>query len=153
MFKRLSWLTVILAGLASCQPAADFTLMDGSAHRVSDFRGRWLIVNFWADWCEPCRDELPLLARFAEHHASRVTVLAVPFEPLSRAELARQIELLDIRLPVVQQQPPPQLPFPVPTSLPETWLVTPDGVIRGPLHGPQTEASLLKAIRVVDPTF
>ncbi len=153
MFKRLSWSALLIGGLLGCQPASEFSLLDGSAHRLRDFQGRWLIVNFWADWCEPCRDELPLLARFARLHADRVTVLAVPFEPLARDELVRQVASLRIEVPVIQHQPPPQLPFPVPTSLPVTWLVAPNGAVSGPLLGPQTESSLLQAIREVDPAF
>jgi len=153
MFKRLTWSIAWLLLLSACQPDADFTLLDGSQHRLNEYRGRWLIVNYWADWCEPCRDELPLLARFAEKHADRVTVLAVPFEPLSRDELVRQVEKLGIRLPVVQHQPPPRLPFPTATSLPVTWLIGPDGQVTGPLLGPQTEVSLLQAIRTRDSAF
>jgi peroxiredoxin len=45
--------------------APDFSLvdMDGATHRLSDLRGRTVIVNFWATWCPPCRDELPSMER------------------------------------------------------------------------------------------
>ena len=48
------------------RPAApDFELMDidGKTHRLSDYRGEVVIINFWATWCPPCREEMPSMAR------------------------------------------------------------------------------------------
>jgi thiol-disulfide isomerase/thioredoxin len=58
----------------------DLTLADanGAAHRLSDFSGHALIINFWATWCEPCRREIPLLIRLRrERHASGLEVVGI----------------------------------------------------------------------------
>ena len=46
-------------------PAPDFTLqdIDGNLHRLSEYRGRPVIINFWATWCPPCREEIPSMNR------------------------------------------------------------------------------------------
>jgi len=54
-----------LTKLSEISPAPDFLLtdLDGNQHRLSDYRGQVLIINFWATWCPPCRDEMPSMQR------------------------------------------------------------------------------------------
>jgi peroxiredoxin len=54
-----------LTRLADAPLAPDFSLldMDGAVYRLSDYRGRVVIVNFWATWCPPCREEMPSMQR------------------------------------------------------------------------------------------
>lgn len=62
-------LTQILTPLSTPVPAPDFTLkdMDENTHTLSDYRGRVVVINFWAVWCPPCRKEMPSLERLRQH--------------------------------------------------------------------------------------
>ena len=52
--------------------------IDGAVHRLADWRGRPLVINFWATWCEPCRREIPLLrALRREHTADRLEIVGI----------------------------------------------------------------------------
>jgi cytochrome c biogenesis protein CcmG/thiol:disulfide interchange protein DsbE len=78
---------VAAAGVAEVgSPAPDFVLpaLDGGGDvRLADFRGRPVIVNFWASWCNPCREEFPLLkATLREHRADRLAVIGVTFQDI-----------------------------------------------------------------------
>ena len=67
-------------------PELELRALDGPAHRLADYRGKVVLVNFWATWCEPCRDEMPAMQRLKEKLAGRpFTVLAVNLdEPEAR---------------------------------------------------------------------
>jgi len=61
----------LLSAVAGRPEAPDFSLTDlnGQSHRLSDYRGKVVVVNFWATWCPPCREEMPSLDRAAQRLA------------------------------------------------------------------------------------
>ncbi|MDS8877070.1 TlpA disulfide reductase family protein, partial [Streptococcus pneumoniae] len=67
-------------GLSQGQTAPDFTLTDqnGDTVKLSDYRGKKVILNFWATWCPPCRAEMPHMQEFHENNTDGdVVILAV----------------------------------------------------------------------------
>jgi cytochrome c biogenesis protein CcmG/thiol:disulfide interchange protein DsbE len=69
--------------------APDFQIsdFDGARHRLSDFRGKPVYVNFWATWCGPCREELPEMQELLDRHEDDLAIITVNrSEPLDRAE-------------------------------------------------------------------
>jgi len=66
-------------GTRAGQLAPDFEISDfeGERHRLSDFRGQVVYVNFWATWCVPCQEELPDLAYVADQHGDELAVITV----------------------------------------------------------------------------
>ncbi|WP_236585230.1 TlpA disulfide reductase family protein [Dyella sp. EPa41] len=78
-WRYLAVLVLLLAGMSAAfanelrlgQPAPGITLntLDGRHISLDELRGKTVILTFWATWCEPCRDELPMLSRYAQEHA------------------------------------------------------------------------------------
>lgn len=58
-------------------PAFTMTLFDGSEFRLEDHRGQVVVVNFWASWCEPCREEMPALQQAADEAGDDVVFVGV----------------------------------------------------------------------------
>jgi peroxiredoxin len=69
----------VAVGTEVGQRAPDFTLaaVDGEELSLSDFRGRPVVLNFWATWCPPCRAEMPAIQSFYEKRGREIQVLAV----------------------------------------------------------------------------
>jgi thiol-disulfide isomerase/thioredoxin len=67
-------------------PALELSDLEGARHRLADYRGKVVLVNFWATWCEPCREEMPSIERLRASLEGRpFAVLAVNLaEPESR---------------------------------------------------------------------
>lgn len=113
--------------------------------------GRWVIINYWAKWCAPCREEIPELNHFAEAFADRVQVLGVNYDGLQGDALAADMTALDIRFPVLLADPHPALDIARPSALPATLLIAPDGKLKEVLLGPQTAAALAQHIQEASP--
>lgn len=132
---------------ASIGAEADFTLADsdGRLHHLSDLRGRWVLVNFWATWCAPCVTEIPIIQQFVESHADSLAAIGINFEEINSATLQKAIAELEIRYLVVQAGDAPILPFEPLKGLPSTFLVSPDGHIMFRHTGELTQSQLSAA--------
>ncbi|MGB1108933.1 MAG: TlpA disulfide reductase family protein [Gammaproteobacteria bacterium] len=120
-----------LTTLAARAEPVDFsrTSLSGEEFRLSDHRGKWVVINFWATYCGPCLRELPMLARFHRTHKDKdAVVVGVNFEVIEEKALRAFVEKLDIPFPIVQVGDTPLIPFePLERGLPETFFVSPDG--------------------------
>ncbi len=123
----------IAAGVALATDDADFTLpdLDGQLHSLSDYRGKWVLVNYWATWCPPCLEELPELETFHADSAGQAVVLGVNMESIEHAKLRGFVadRLLSFPILVAGERPDrDQLLGPI-DGMPTSYLVTPEGKI------------------------
>ena len=76
--KKLRLLAVAVALLASsvgvASPAFDLVDTQGRRHRLADYQGRWVVLNFWATWCVPCIQEIPEIAQYHRAHGDVVVI-------------------------------------------------------------------------------
>ena len=82
-------------------PVLTGTDLNGRVWRLSDLRGKAVLLNFWASWCEPCRAEMSALQTLAEVYGSeKLVVLTVNFKE-SAAKVTQFVTSTDLRLPVL----------------------------------------------------
>jgi thiol-disulfide isomerase/thioredoxin len=111
-------------------PALTLTDLEGKPHRLADYRGKAVLVNFWATWCVPCRDEMPSIEKLrASLEGKPFVVLAVNLaEPESR--IRKFLEVVPVRFPVLLDRDAQTARAWQARVLPATFIVGPDGVVR-----------------------
>ena len=104
--------------------------LEGRAHRIEDYRGKVVLVNFWAAWCEPCREEMPSIGRLRDSLAGRPFVeLAVNLAE-SEARIRGFIERVSMNFPVLLDRDSVVAKAWQARILPASYLIGPDGRIR-----------------------
>jgi len=104
--------------------------LNGRTHRLADYRGKVVLVNFWATWCEPCREEMPSIERL------RQSLAGTPFEVLAvnigepRGRIERFLEKMPLGFPVLLDRDSSAAKAWKARVVPATFLVGPDGRIR-----------------------
>lgn len=111
----------------------------------ADLDGQWMVVNYWAEWCAPCRDELPEFNRL-EHDNADITVLGVNYDGISGEQLVELVEKMNIQFSVMGQDFVDSFNLDRPEVLPTTYIFNPEGDLVHSLPGPQTEQALLKLL-------
>ena len=131
----------------SCSEQVDFYLTNGKPKSIDDYRGTWLVINFWAEWCAPCRKEVPELNRLHENSGLlNVAIIGVSYDPLLENDIAKIAESWQIQYPLMKSDPIPILPFGLPQSLPGNYILDPTGKLVAKLKGEQTYESLTKLL-------
>ncbi len=133
--------------LGEAAPAAPLPLLKGSGKgSLADYRGRWVLVNFWASWCVPCREEAPLLERFQRRHGGPdFTVVGIDSRDLSgdgRAFVRR----FGLSYPQLRDGDGATSHDFGTTGVPENFLVDPAGRVQLLVRGPVTEEYLEDAV-------
>ena len=145
--RRLAkWLTLVLCLLfwTPTANAVDFELLDldGNRYRLSEFLGKWVVINFWATWCSPCLKEIPELISFQSRHESEVVVLGVNFEDGPLLDVKEFVASLGINYLVLRSGEEPLIPFEPLKGLPSTFLVSPEAEYVDFVLGAVTAAEL-----------
>ncbi len=143
---RLSLLAVVLTGVLgvpawsdSTGPAPDFTLVDrdGRKFSLSELRGQVVMINFWASWCAPCREEMPLLEQIYQRYESLgFTLLGVNVEENS-ADAEAWLEDRPVSFPILYDPQNGVSKLYDVVAMPSTVLVDRQGNVRFLHHGYQ----------------
>lgn len=91
---------VLLAPRTMALPAIIGTDLSGRAWKAADLRGKVVLLNFWASWCEPCRAEMPALQALQAAHPGRLVVFAINYKESPEA-VARFVQRQGWSLPIV----------------------------------------------------
>ena len=113
------------------KPAPDFTLTDieGKPHKLSDYRGRNVVVVFWATWCGPCKLEVPHLKGLQESYSKdKLAILAISEEPVALVKTFVQEQ--GITYTVLTSPGDLAAPFGQVQAIPSSFFIDPEGRVK-----------------------
>lgn len=130
---------LVLLALAGCQNQ-EFERANGTTLEWESLRGHWVLVNYWAEWCKPCLEEIPELN--ALNRSGSVVVLGVNFDGIKGQPLMDLGERMGIEYGMLAEDPGPALGWQLPVGLPATFVVDPEGNLKEARFGQQTEEDI-----------
>ena len=141
-------LLVAASWSAHSQENAGYQLkdLDGVVHKVSDLKGKFLVMNFWATWCPPCIKEMPELENFYQNHRDTAEVWGVSFEMTEPADIKSFVEKLNVTYPLLGNGQEPKTGFGTVKVLPTTFIIDRDGKFLHRFEGPITERDIVDII-------
>jgi thiol-disulfide isomerase/thioredoxin len=143
----------LLVGLSASaayetEEPVDFSLpqLGGGQVSLSDFRGEWVLINYWATWCSPCRKEMPELSALHDERDD-VTVLGLAFEDTDDSAFEEFLAEFHASYPIlrVDVYHPPE-PFGAPKVLPTTIILDAEGRAVKAFLGPVTREDIERFI-------
>lgn len=147
---KLLLITSVFAATFSTGPAAAaeaFSLTDagGKVHRLADYRGKWVIVNFWATWCPPCLEEIPDLVGIFESRKD-VQVFGVAMEFQDAKQVLQFAEGMFVNYPIVLGDEKVAASFGGIKGLPTTLIYDPRGELASRHAGKVTRKQIEELI-------
>lgn len=119
----------------------------GRSIDIAELKNKWIIINYWATWCDACLHEIPELNRFYRHSAAKnVVIYGVNYDHLTSNELLQASNDSGIHFPVLVDDPSLIWKIGATDVLPVTYIINPKGSIVKKFIGPTTEQALSEAL-------
>jgi thiol-disulfide isomerase/thioredoxin len=132
------------------RPAPDFELADlnGNSVRLSQYKGHPLILNFWATWCEPCKQEMPLLEAYQKKYSPDLIVLGVDSGE-GKVVVKSFLEKNEITFPIVLDETSRIGPIYQIAGYPTSFFIDRNGILRSEHIGQVTEDLLVPYLNTI----
>jgi len=141
---------VTQAGVGGPAPAWTLPDPDGKQVSFSDFKGKVVVVDFWATWCPPCKTEMPGYIELQKKYAGDVVFVGISVDgDPSRSKVKAFMKTLGINYPIVMADDDIQTRFKLNQGYPTTYIIDRNGIIRSRKVGGVSKAEFEKSLLAV----
>jgi peroxiredoxin len=125
---------------ADVERAPEITMkrLDGKKASLSDYRGKWVFLNFWATWCPPCLQEMPEMEQFHKQFKSKMSMVAISVDKDDPAKIAAFVKDRGYTFEVFMDGDGESLSKFGESSIPVTYIINPSGDVVSRANGPRT---------------
>ena len=141
-FLRFTLFLLCLGMNTLAYPNVVLTEMNGKKIDFESLQGKWVMINYWASWCQPCLDEIHELNTFYRHNQKKVALFAVNYDALPVQQQQQLIQKYEITYPSLRNDPAKSLELGALVGVPATYVFNPNGQWVDTLYGGQTSNSL-----------
>lgn len=141
------FLAVTLCTIGCAPDAVD---SNGRPIRIADYQGRWVVINYWATWCNPCIQEIPALIKLRTYYRDKVIVLGVNVDNLSDPVLNNLAEGYQVNYPFLNHFPIERWGGKNSSDIPVTYIIDPKGKLYQTLKGPQNLQNFQSVMNLPD---
>jgi thiol-disulfide isomerase/thioredoxin len=128
--------SLVLGQVERPAPKLEIKDVEGGALRLSDYKGKVVLLNFWATWCAPCRAEMPDLVKWQREYRSKgLQVIGVTYPPEELAEVREFIKSIKVNYPVALGEEQTKAMFDKGETLPVTVVIDKKGMVREVIQG------------------
>jgi peroxiredoxin len=118
------------------KPSLELRDLKGHSFRLADFKGKVVLVNFWATWCPPCRTEIPELVKWQREYQNRgLQVIGISYPPQTLSEVRRFTRKAKVNYPLALGTKATKLLFTPSETLPMTVVIDSEGNVRDVIEG------------------
>ena len=132
--RRTGWNPILDSFYGKVMPDFSVTDIDGKKHKLSEYRGKNVMVVFWATWCMPCMEEVPHLVALRDIMSKdKLAILAISSEPEDAVKATAQNR--EMTYTVISHQGVLPKPFSSIRGYPSTFFIRPDGTLKLVVEG------------------
>lgn len=149
------WLAALALALTATWARADgFQITDtaGKMHSLAGYKGKWVLVNYWATWCPPCLKEIPDLVALHDNKKNNLVVIGVALDYRSAKQVADFAQSMAVSYPIVLGTPEIVGQIGPIQGLPTTYLYNPEGKMVAQQVGPVTREAVEKYVASKTPS-
>jgi cytochrome c biogenesis protein CcmG, thiol:disulfide interchange protein DsbE len=123
-------------------------MLVGGSQKLSALRGKAVMINFWATWCPPCKEEMPLFERYSQKYSGGLVLLGIDSGE-DAAQVRSFINGMDLTYPILLDLEGDAVSQYYAKNLPSTFFVDSQGILRGQHLGLLTEDLLVEYLKTI----